>query len=532
MDAISEDRFNKRCEDFKKWLHVRTAGLLEFDYNTDWEEQFTRSLTGRPRDGANSWRNMTVQYIHRTVHDFLTGSEEGRRIAGRSHDTEETVDRAWILSFLVSFIEDVRSFSVRSLYDVAWSPAWLSQQAVDIIDVLDKLCRTLFNERVQTPSGNLHNWFYELEVEYDHPAPIFHDVPGLLITNTPLSSRYMLTKYGTEWTPYYKGYLAMCAIIYTLDIEQDTEVKASIKMMFQIVAFLKDSKADLTTPHPYSSNHGVLAKRSPAVRLLVDFCLVLLGTPDRQLTVHFVWDMLRILDDLKLCGQALTIFRNGGCEEIVSTDKLWNSTAYPMSNLMFTFDAGDVHMAMLLATKEYRQELDLMRKSDQRAEAILRHIQNQFRKHCWQLTKDIRGCRVHNGGFVFKEFQPEAVARINERLFLHRGKGPINPATTEMTIYELFDKSAYRMEPATDSTGADSSPANYLQSQNSNPECLSVPAPRDIDLDFNATWPNCLQYIVPLDPHLEIGPHNWKERASHKVVSDTGDMQIRTSGMN
>lgn len=36
--------------------------------------------------------------------------------------------------------------------------------------------------------------------------------------------------------------------------------------------------------------------------------------------------------------------------------------------------------------------------------------------------------------------------------------------------------------------------------------------PRNIDLDFDADWNSCMRFLVPLDPFLDIGPCDWKEK--------------------
>jgi len=39
-----------------------------------------------------------------------------------------------------------------------------------------------------------------------------------------------------------------------------------------------------------------------------------------------------------------------------------------------------------------------------------------------------------------------------------------------------------------------------------------IQAPENIDLDFNVSWTTCMRFVVPLDPYLDIGPHDWKEK--------------------
>lgn len=314
---------------------------------------------------ASPWRTARVRYIHRTVHDFLTGSKEGQWITGttRSILFEEEVDRAWLLSHLACIIEDVRPLSICSVYELAFSPIWLSQTQGRVVDLFDNLCGRMVVERTGMPSSTVHNSFSWLQRRADFPIVVFHDVPGLLTSRGVFCLEHLLTTKGSAWSSYYKGYLTMCAILFTLGIGQNQPLKADVGNMFKIVALLKSPGADLTTPHPYISRNAVLALRSPATRLLLELCLVLLGSDDQHLSLEFVKAMFDILSDLHLYGQKLTLF----CDIKSSTptyssgaEPRWYSAATYDHGWMLTFDAGELHQAVLTATEAQMPVLELI----------------------------------------------------------------------------------------------------------------------------------------------------------------------------
>lgn len=356
-----------------KRLNARTAGLIECTRSEeDSAERAAGFMTafhgvkgGGSSPSVSPWRTVHVRYIHRTVHDFLTGSEEGRWITGTTRSTlsDEEVDRAWLLSYLACIIEDVRPLSMCSVYELAFSPTWLSQTQGEVVDLFNKLCGRMAVERTGMSSSTVHNWYSWLQCKADFPFTVFHDVPGLLMSGGVFSLQHLLTTKGSAWSSYCKGYLTMCVITFTLGIGQNQPHKADVRNTFKAVGLLKSSGADLTSPHPYCSKNAVLAFRSPATRLLLELCLVLLGSDNQYFSLKFVKAILDVLSDLHFCGQKLTLFCD--LDSFALTDgsgvePRWYSAATYDHRLMLTFDAGELHQAILTATEAHMPVLELI----------------------------------------------------------------------------------------------------------------------------------------------------------------------------
>jgi len=73
--------------------------------------------------------------------------------------------------------------------------------------------------------------------------------------------------------------------------------------MLNILQDLKKAGADLTTPHAYnSSTVDVLAIRSPAVRLVQEFCITLLRPYWHRIGVDSMVHLTALLSSLELRG--------------------------------------------------------------------------------------------------------------------------------------------------------------------------------------------------------------------------------------
>jgi len=257
----------------------RSAGLIEcmavalpgeiYDY-----QLFQRDLTGTKYDIVTDhrphWREMKVQFIHRTVLDFLTDTIEGRSIAGLTESLCGAPLRALLEARLVCFIEGVLPLSLGELIFLSREMRFIQWEDIDFIDVFDKTTTGLLHKRLGPATTAVSAWM-RLKTDSmrrNHGTMVGMaeccDFPGLIMaySESLLCVEYLLATRGHGWTGYYKGHLFLLAFSGARGFNPSPN-------RLKAMALLQDAGADLTTPQTfcYRSQYPVITK-SPATAIL------------------------------------------------------------------------------------------------------------------------------------------------------------------------------------------------------------------------------------------------------------------------
>lgn len=359
VTVMEEEYLRQICEIMPRQLQARSAGLIEcVESNETWDDDLGAwhdnfwGTKGVLAYRVEPWRRIKVQYIHRTVRDFLTESEEGRLMIGNGNNLSiEEVDKRWLQSYLACFIEDVRGFSMKSLGELCSSTAWLSQRQCDLLDVMDKVGEELVIPRLRVRSSQGRNWWFEIHARSTNDSYFHTDFPGLVAGNSHTCMSYLLATRGQGWSSYYKGYLAFCVIIHTL--WNDAAPEADTIRMLSMLRELQKAGADLMTPHPYDSAWGgMLVVRSPAARLVQELCVTLLSPHHRLISIDSIVNLMTLLSSLDMRGQNFTLFWAGGWEHSLDG---FSIAPQETRNCMITFDASVVLDALDSMLRDYRQ---------------------------------------------------------------------------------------------------------------------------------------------------------------------------------
>lgn len=338
------------CESTRQRVANRSAGLIECVAKDD-QDQSQGDLTWT-HISYRKWSNTAVQFLHRSVQTFLEETSGGLSIIGqRNADDDRIIDRLVLESNLGLHIQDEEFPSYPSCIDFAFSTAWLTQDDSHIVDKTREIYRDLLvfdkDNRVRCFVG---------EMFIRHYDPMFYDLDGLWATYAPIRTTHLLQNYGSRWSPYYKGYLAMCAVLHNVTWWDTLHTNNNT---IEILKLLKLSNADLAGTHLYIQGNDKLCIRSPAGRLLLKPCVYFLSQPSpAQVDLSFIQDVVTVLDGVDLKGQYLTIFFSQyyATPGLIASVSMYQFTTTNIS-IGMVFAAADLYNALAEACKDHRSLL-------------------------------------------------------------------------------------------------------------------------------------------------------------------------------
>ena len=250
-----------KCEMMKKRLMVRTAGL--FICEPAPLPNFVLSLKGRKAaqreaEGPPSLIcTVMVSYLHRTVHDFLWGTEFGRSIVALSDEQILCLHRQVLYGRLAAIIEDLECLNIDQ-------PRDLCQYVVDHIDseyvsmrLIDSTLQRLVKERRGNESCEIcSNWYNELQ-EHDAFWAIYTDFVGLLVD---MGACDVVKSFILEQKPtaLYKGYVLAVALS-----RLDYPSRHLKPGMADLIKWLLDQGADAFTRQALSTGAKYTFRLSP-----------------------------------------------------------------------------------------------------------------------------------------------------------------------------------------------------------------------------------------------------------------------------
>lgn len=271
LKTLDEDRLESLSLRFARKVGSRSAGLIEcVETRNSYEicdyRMFEPDLTGWKYDivrtNPRPWRKMKIQFIHRTVLDFLADTMEGRSIAGLTENPREIPLRALLEARLICFVESVLPLCLDELVFLSTEMGSIGPKDVDFVDVFEKTIVGLLSERFGQATTAVSVW-----TRLDRDL-VCRDISELIMHNSEsvLCVEYLLTTRGHGWTGYYKGYLFLltfkAGMLHTLNRNQ-----------LEAMTLLHNAGADLTTPRTFLyPSESCAITRSSASELLS--CLV------------------------------------------------------------------------------------------------------------------------------------------------------------------------------------------------------------------------------------------------------------------
>lgn len=295
LDKMDESRLAELCLHFQQRLVLRSAGLIEcvddenaehFDNVRQEDDASSEPYLGRPLGAHDrAWKRVIVQYFHRSVHDFLIGTEEGRHLVG--HTAQDLVSdsrEAFAMSYVAVVIEGTERL-------VVWRLAYECSQVHDPISRLRVaqhfvvVCEKLLDN---TKSSHGTGWIpfllqrkdiYRASLENNPQYQL--DTAGLVfvLSFTAVAEEQLLAVHNPSWSSYYKGYLALC-MIGGLGIGNVLDSKSAFTYgCGDILSWMFGAGIDLRIPHsipisslPWMRNH-CFAQRTPLCQFIFQ-CLV------------------------------------------------------------------------------------------------------------------------------------------------------------------------------------------------------------------------------------------------------------------
>ena len=348
---------HRLCRTSNLSIKLRTAGLLECVHTMpDSVTEIDDGLDSlSDREHKMMLRQFRVKYLHQTVQTFLEETTFGKQItsSGNVHLTSNC-DTLYISSFLVSWIQGVTPVSSLTLFELLYSGAWSSSRQSVLLEDTKLICQMTVHQSL----GDLPNleryWFLYIN-RTDKSSSTSYDFEGLAIAASTANAEYMLTNWGENWSPHYKGYLAMCLILYTVGIMSGGDGKS----MVETLKLLDRAGADMSCLQAYISRDYVLAFRSPASRLILELTLRVLQSSHRRNNV-IQWltsDLSSMLAAVELEDQELSIFWDVEHET-------WHSSSSGVGEtfLILTFKASDLFEAFMQASQGFRSQLEMVTK--------------------------------------------------------------------------------------------------------------------------------------------------------------------------
>lgn len=339
LQPMSAANFDTQCGKMAAHVERRTAGLIELVLYEDYDDQAEDALMDFSLPYGSriaTWRRLQVRFIHRSVLDFLKDTEEGKSMSQSTLDYTH-INRAWALSYIAAFVEDVRLLSRQEVFSFIYNQNWTHFTHDNyILESFDRTCTRLAAARVKQIRPQ-DNWVTLLIWD-----DTILDFAGLVIGSSVACAHYVLSAAKVNLSVYYPGYLAMRTVLHAMSLNYPKE--ADFARMFEILEMLKKAGADLDFQYPYRSRDEVLTIRSPNTRLLLEVSTRILDGTHRELTLQLVLGALSHLGSASLEGQKLTL-----CKTISSPQCLlghWSSCCSSEPSWIVEFEATSLYKAL------------------------------------------------------------------------------------------------------------------------------------------------------------------------------------------
>lgn len=243
------------CEVMKTRILTRCAGLLEVTTATKNSEH------GRdhPVQNSNSstlehYHEAKVRFLHRTARDFLLDTQAGHAIAGETSQTSDDRSSNFTRARMAGLIEGLIPFDGDTIHLLISNIShYKTRYETDLIETFRRVCETL-----SVPGSSTHDMTRMGFWEHRQGSPACDFVGTAALQGCMKYVRFYIDRATVSVSPYYRGYLFMCAT-------SDASVASSaILEKIQLAGWLARNGADLRTKHHFE--HSYI--RPPLVKLL------------------------------------------------------------------------------------------------------------------------------------------------------------------------------------------------------------------------------------------------------------------------
>jgi len=497
QDSIGGNILDHICNKFLLRLPTLSAGLLECRmvqaFTASRATHSRRELVPNTelRQSEGTWRRMEVRLIHRTVADFLADKASSGALLSDVHCGHITM-RDYMQSLLACFFHGVFELTLNNIAVVCSTLSSVRNEEAYIVDQIDASCSELVRAQYPTLISSTSNWVQSLVEEVvaaEYRLPLSYlDFPSLLTSCSASGSciMHMLNTSGSAWTPYYKGWLALCLVG---DALLDRNSSHHWTIIVQSFTCLAAHGADITTPQTIGPLWNI---RSPVLLLLGQLVARILN--GHTIKEDALQALLSLVRELNLESQLVTIcvdmFAKAEHQYFYAQMYPWGATAEYTLHLI-SFVATDL-VEMLVA-------------------AVIKRASN------WPETSR-QGCYgdpIKNGSLL--QIQYRAYCRT-----IARDVGRVVSLADSEYFVALLCSSASMRSQILD--------AIFLPCTNS----VSLPVidgpvweVPDIDLTIPFWYEDHDFKRLPVDPYTEVSPHEWKQ---HCTIRDyyAREAQIRS----
>jgi len=484
QNSMGEDNLDQICNAFLERLPTLSAGLLECREVDSFTVQRsvchykgTQSPSSSQLKGG--WRKMEVQFIHRTVRDFLVDNTFSGALLGDVYNEHATI-HGYVHSLLACFIEGVAfDLTLRNIAMVCSTLSSIRREDADIVDQIDATYSALVQARRPTLKGSTSNWVHclmETDTQIYRVVQIHSlDFPSFLASCpvSPSCIMHVLSARGSQWTPYYKGWLASCLGRNLAGGRFNDHHWANVIETF---IHLTTHDADITTPQPILSTFWYI--RSPVLSLLSWLVAEILS--DAYVRKNDVQALLNSIGGLNLNSQLVTL-----CARDTFGTYYFYGEAGPMGNgLLVSFVATDLVEMLAALLSECASNCPQTRKLGHQRDGRQseRLLSSQCRAHCRVVVRDV--------GKVI----PDVLDKHHVALL----------CSSAVVRSQILD---YIFRQDTDSPGVG------LRSLEFDGPVWIIP-----DADSTIPYPSGQSYtVLPVDPYVEVLPHEWKQ---HCILCD------------
>lgn len=351
MGEASTDTVQEALIRTKRKLMVRTAGLLTCQVVADSHYDSTipivrvqrhntpdDSSEGEDAGHGDPISRSNVNYLHRTVHDFLFSTTYGQSITALSRELKEDLDERWcytrIASLMQGFVRSNRKSEVHRicemlscLENVEGAP--LSTEALHRLDRGLRSCFSQQCSRTQCSPWAKSSWFLEV-FNFGAEGGVVIDLLGLLVSKGAFETvKNFLAE--TQPSTYYMSYLLCCAFrwmeVHLRDDHRFTDSGIGIelgtpKLYLSFVQWLLDSGADPGYKVPmiamfYGSEvHEIHTLTLSPTDMLVNIILSTYCRSDHLLDIYEMQTLLNMMLDYPSSNTMALVISNltaGSC---------------------------------------------------------------------------------------------------------------------------------------------------------------------------------------------------------------------------
>lgn len=193
-------------------------------------------------------QSQNVVYLHRTVHDFLWGTQFGLSLVNRPAAQAENLELLHLHAKLAAIVEDMAELSqsaVHELVDIILSLSLTPNEKLCAFESINEVLETVVKDR--WGSKTVISWYYELQTLANQADTIICcDYFGYVLYRSILAMP-CITRRTTS--PFYKGYLLYCVLMSIFGSESTVYAYASMAKRLEVVKWLIQHDADLVRKH-------------------------------------------------------------------------------------------------------------------------------------------------------------------------------------------------------------------------------------------------------------------------------------------